>query len=468
MSTILIVEDEETFRRSLTRHLSRRGHRVIQAGTCAEAVELIDEEPVDVVLADVVLPDGQGFQVFDRLRQRHQHAHVVVMTGQSALDHAITALREGAADFLTKPFSMEALDASLERVAHMAQLSSPLPPPAPDSLRAWREEFAPEMIGEDPKMLKVYDIIRRVADTDCSVLITGDTGTGKELVAQALHRSSPRQDAAYVAINCAAIPENLMESELFGHAKGAFTGATTAHQGRFAVAHKGTLLLDEIGEMHLPLQAKLLRVLQEGEVRPVGDAKSQRIDVRVIAATNRNVEDMAEAGEFREDLLYRLDVIRIDLPSLRERAGDIPLLVDHFLEEISERRGREVQGIDAAGMKALQRYHWPGNIRQLRHTLERMVVLASDGLLTLDDVPRRIRDAKGQGPTGEDGSPILPEEGLDLKDAVENFENALILQALERTGWNKNQAANILQMNRTTLVEKLKKRGWRKSQYRAA
>ncbi|MGE3634583.1 MAG: sigma-54-dependent transcriptional regulator, partial [Sandaracinaceae bacterium] len=453
---ILIVEDEETLRRSLARHLTRRGNTVLEAGSCAEAREVLSQNDVDVVLTDVMLPDGQGFSVVDQLQRRSGVVAVIVMTGQTVLDNAITALRHGADDFLTKPFSLDALDDALSRVESARSLGA-IPPAGLDDVQAWRDHHCPEIVGDDPQLLRVFDIIRRVADTDCSVLVTGETGTGKELVAQAIHRASSRKDAPFVAMNCASIPENLMESELFGHAKGAFTGATNAHKGRFAVADGGTILLDEIGEMALPLQAKLLRVLQESEIRPVGESKSQKIDVRVIAATHRDIEEMSEENTFREDLLYRLDVIRIELPSLRNRPNDIPLLVSRFIEEAARRRGRAIDGIDELGMAALCTYRWPGNVRQLRHTIERMVVLAAEGQLTIDDVPARIRDAERENPTraSDAGDPILPHAGLDLRDAVETFENSLILQALERTVWNKNQAATILQMNRTTLVEKL-------------
>ncbi|HJL20370.1 MAG TPA: sigma-54 dependent transcriptional regulator [Sandaracinaceae bacterium LLY-WYZ-13_1] len=462
MTRILIVEDEETLRRSLARHLKRRDYEVLQAGTCAEAREILRDTPeIDVVLADVMLPDGRGFDVVDQLEGGRGRASVVVMTGQTVLDHAIAALRHGADDFLTKPFSLEALDHALDRLRSTESFVQ-TPPASEDDLEAWRQENCPEIVGRDPALMRVFDIVRRVADTDCSVLVTGETGTGKELVAKAIHRASTRREKAFVPVNCASIPETLMESELFGHAKGAFTGATGAHKGRFAVADGGTLMLDEIGEMAMQLQAKLLRVLQEGEIRPVGESKSQKVDVRVVAATHRDVEDMAERGDFREDLLYRLDVIRIELPPLRSRPDDVPLLAEHFIREAASRRNRNITGIDEEGMDALKAFHWPGNARQLRHTIERMVVLGADGELTIDDVPARIREARGAA-TRSGGQPILPETGLDLKDAVEQFENALIRQALERTGWNKNQAANILQMNRTTLVEKLKKKKLTKS-----
>jgi transcriptional regulator with PAS, ATPase and Fis domain len=322
----------------------------------------------------------------------------------------------------------------------------------------WRDMHAPNLIGREPKLLEVFGIMASVADADCSVLVTGETGTGKELIARALHAGSNRKNRPFVAVNCAAIPENLIESELFGYAKGSFTGAVQSRQGRFSQADGGTIFLDEIGELPLALQAKMLRVLQEQEVTPLGESKAQKVDVRVIAATNRDLEEMAETGKFREDLLYRLNVIPIELPPLRERRCDIPVLIERFLLRCNDRRSRSITGISHDALMALTSYAWPGNIRQLENTVERMVLLRSTGEIGLDDLPPKIREAK-PATNGSMGDPQLPENGIDLRDAVEQFENALIRQALERTGWNKNRAATILQMNRTTLVEKLKKKG---------
>ncbi|MEZ4336614.1 MAG: sigma-54 dependent transcriptional regulator [Sandaracinaceae bacterium] len=457
MATILVIEDEEMLRRMMERHLGRRGYDVVTAADCAEAKELVEERPFDIVLTDVRLPDGEGFELVDEARRQNPAVAVVVMTGGELLDRAVTAVRRGAADFLAKPFSLEQLDAALERIRGVAKVAAASTPIDEEDLDAWREAVCPELISVDPAMRQVFDIVRRVADTDCSVLVTGETGTGKELVAQAIHRASERREQAMIAVNCASIPENLMESELFGHSKGAFTGATNNYKGRFAMADRGTLLLDEIGEMPAQLQAKLLRVLQEGEVRPIGETRAQKIDVRVIAATHRDVDRMSSEGDFREDLLYRLDVIRIELPPLRQRPLDIPVLVEHFIRTAGARRGGKVTGIDQDAMDALVRFEWPGNVRQLRHTIERMVILSRGPILGLGDVPPSIRAATPA--QSNVAGPVLPVDGVFLKDAVEEFENALILQALERTGWNKNQAASMLHMNRTTLVEKLKKKG---------
>ena len=462
MPRILIVEDETALRTALRRHLAARGWEVTEAGSMSGALEAVEASGIpDTVLCDVTLPDGDAFALAEQLEEPLRNATLVVMTGSDGADLPVRALRCGAADFLLKPFSLEALDEALDRAATRRALTArpveraSVPSSTP---KDWHASYAPKMIGDDPKLLRIFSMLERVADTDCSVLVTGESGTGKELVARALHLASDRRDRAFVAVNCAAIPENLVESELFGHARGAFTGAMNARVGRFVQASGGTLFLDEIGELSLAVQAKLLRVLQEKEVTPVGESRTQRIDVRVVTATNRDLEKMVAEGRFREDLLYRLDVIPIELPAIRERRGDIPKLVQHFIERTNTRRGRQVHGISARAMDMLAAYNWPGNVRQIENTIERMVLLRAEGQLDVEDVPERIRNAAPIHEIDPMAEPKLPDAGIDLRDAVERFENALIRQALERSGWNKNRAAAILQMNRTTLVEKLKKR----------
>jgi transcriptional regulator with PAS, ATPase and Fis domain len=326
-----------------------------------------------------------------------------------------------------------------------------------ERLMEWRKQYAPNILGIDPRLQNLFAMMERVSDTDCSVLITGESGTGKELVARALHAASRRRDQPFVAINCASIPENLLESELFGHAKGAFTGALNARIGKFVAADGGTLLLDEIGELPPLMQAKLLRVLQDREVTPIGENKAKRIDVRVIAATNRNLEELVKENRFREDLLYRIQVIPLELPPLRERRRDIDELVGKFIERSSRLRKRPMPTIAIEAMAALRNYNWPGNIRELENVIERVVLLRANGEIVLDDLPAKIRSVIGATVT-KLFEPMLPDEGIDLRDAVEQFENALILQALKRTGWNKNRASTVLRINRTTLVEKLKKK----------
>ena len=311
------------------------------------------------------------------------------------------------------------------------------------------------VIGLSESLVEVYRVIDRVADTTCTILITGDSGTGKELVARAVHRKSQRANKAFVAVNCGAIPEALLESELFGHARGAFTGAHANKVGRIALAEGGTLFLDEIGEMPLSLQVKLLRVLQAREYSPVGDNRTLKADVRIVAATNVNLENAVQAGTFREDLYYRLNVIHLTVPALRERPEDVPLLVQHFLKKAKERVGRTtIDGVSRAAAQILADYQWPGNVRELENTVERAVLLCQGPLIEPKDLPQRLC---GLG-VEKRMSPRLPDLGLDLRNAVESFENQLIRQALERTKWNKKQAASLLGLNRTTLVEMLKRK----------
>jgi transcriptional regulator with PAS, ATPase and Fis domain len=311
------------------------------------------------------------------------------------------------------------------------------------------------VIGLSDSLVEVYRVIDRVADTTCTILVTGESGTGKELVARAVHKASPRAGKPFVAVNCGAIPEALLESELFGHARGAFTGAHANKVGRIAMAEGGTLFLDEIGEMPMSLQVKLLRILQAREYSPVGDNRTLKADVRIVAATNVNLESAVQAGTFREDLYYRLNVIHLTVPALRERPEDVPLLVQHFLKKAKERVGRtNIEGISRAAAQILADYQWPGNVRELENTVERAVLLCQGSLIEPKDLPQRLC---GLG-VEKRMSPRLPDTGLDLRNAVESFENQLIRQALERTKWNKKQAASLLGLNRTTLVEMLKRK----------
>jgi transcriptional regulator with PAS, ATPase and Fis domain len=311
------------------------------------------------------------------------------------------------------------------------------------------------LVGLSESLVEVYRIVDRVADTTCTILITGESGTGKELVARAVHKTSPRAEAPFVAVNCGAIPEALLESELFGHARGAFTGAHQAKLGRIAMAQGGTLFLDEIGEMPMALQVKLLRILQSREYSPVGDNRVMKADVRIVAATNVNLENAVQAGAFREDLYYRLNVIHVAVPSLRERPEDVPLLVHHFLARAKEKLGRtNVMSVSRAAAQLLAEYHWPGNVRELENTIERAVLLCNSETIEPKDLPQRVLGLGAEKRI----SPRLPDTGLDLRNAVETFENQLIRQALERTKWNKKQAAGLLGLNRTTLVEMLKRK----------
>jgi transcriptional regulator with PAS, ATPase and Fis domain len=312
------------------------------------------------------------------------------------------------------------------------------------------------VIGEARELLEVYEVVDRVADTTCTVLITGESGTGKELVARAVHKASIRASGPFVAINCGAIPEALLESELFGHARGAFTGAHTAKVGRLGMADKGTLFLDEVGELPLSLQVKLLRVLQAHEYSPVGDTRTLRADVRIVAATNIDLEKAVAAGTFRQDLFYRLNVIHLQVPPLRRRSSDVPLLIQHFMGSASVKTGRAPKAVSPAAAQILATYDWPGNVRELENTIERAMLLCASERIEPRDLPVKLR---GLGGESQDGAPLLlPDSGIDLRAAVESFENDLIRQALDRTGWNKNRAATLLKLNRTTLVEMLKRK----------
>ncbi len=458
---VLILEDHAELRRGLERHLKKRGLEVVATDCIAAANAALDVGTVfDAVILDIWLPDGRGLDILDRVPATHRPV-AIVMTGEATVETAVGALRVGAIDYLLKPFSMEALDAALDRAVSRSRVEpTSVEPLDESSLEAWRLHHAPRLLGRHPTLLATLDLLRRIAPTDCSVLVCGETGTGKELVARAIHSASGRGSFAFVAINCAAVPEQLMESELFGHARGAFTGAQTARVGRFATAHGGTLFLDEVGEMPLSVQAKLLRALQEKEIVPLGESHAIAVDVRVVAATHRDLDEMVEQRLFRADLLYRLDVIRTDLVPLRERRGDIPSTVDAFIAEANQRRGGHITGISPAALRVLTEYHWPGNARQLLHAVERMVIMRREGILEPGDLPEKVlhavrRDHATSRPFVE---PWLPDDGLDLREVVERFESSLIRQALARTGGNRNRAAALLRMNRTTLVEKLKKR----------
>jgi transcriptional regulator with GAF, ATPase, and Fis domain len=317
------------------------------------------------------------------------------------------------------------------------------------------------MVGEDPAIQRVLRLIEKVAKTDSTVLILGESGTGKEVVARAIHELSPRVKKSMVPVNCGAIPANLLESELFGHVKGAFTGAMHSREGRFELAHNGTIFLDEIGEMSAILQVKLLRVIQERAFEPVGGTRPVEVDVRIVAATNKDLEAEVAAGRFREDLFYRLNVVPVTLPPLRERAGDVPLLLEHFNKKLATTRKRAVKGYSDEALQKLCEYGWPGNVRELENMVERLTVFCMDEIVQIEDLPPKVAEGRAvKAPPKDAFAQDLPEDGLDLREMLTTLEDRLIKQALERTEWNKNRAATLLRMNRTTLVEKLKKRGW--------
>jgi DNA-binding NtrC family response regulator len=397
------------------------------------------------------MPEVSGFEILAAARLHAPGTPVIAMSGSAEIPDAVRAMHAGARDFLIKPFETRTLEEAVSAVLRPAP-----PEPEPDAM-AWRDQHAPWLLGNDSALLPAMSMIAKVADTACTVLITGESGTGKELVARSLHAGSARQNKPFVPVNSAAIPANLVESELFGHTKGSFTGATSTRLGKFAQANGGTIFLDEIGEMDIAIQAKLLRLIQDGELYPVGEETPTRIDVRILAATNRNLEQEVAAGRFRADLFWRLNVIPIELPSLRERLSDIPLLVEHFVRKSGNRHKRDVTGFEPAAMAKLESYQWPGNIRELENVIERAVLMRGKGIIRLTDLPKEILSPRSVTPKNTP-IPRLPEDGTDLRAMLEAVEERMIGEALERTGGNKNRAAELLGMNRTTLVEKLRRK----------
>jgi len=451
MGKILLCDDEDTLLRSLGRILRTAGHEVVTADGPGGFARL-QQERFDLILTDIRMPGVSGFEILNGARAMAPGTPVIAMSGSAEIPDAVKAMHAGARDFLIKPFDVQTLEDAVAAV-----LKPPAAPSPGGDPRAWRDRYAPWMLGDDASMVPVLELLSQVADTRCTVLIQGESGTGKELAARSLHAGSSRASKPFVAVNCAAIPPTLVESELFGHIKGAFTGATSSRTGRFAQADDGTIFLDEIGEMELAVQAKLLRLIQDGELLPVGEETPQKIDVRILAATNRNLEAEVAAGRFRADLFWRLNVIPVEMPNLKSRSTDIGTLCEHFLARANERHKRQVSGIDPQAMAALKAYRWPGNIRELENVLERMVIVKGAGEIGLADLPPAVRTPRKTPAMGTE-IPELPKDGTDLRAMLEAVEDRMIGEALERTGGNKNRAAELLGLNRTTLVEKLRRK----------
>lgn len=482
----LIVDDESSLRTALFRILDRHGFQVITSNSKREAEAITaTDTPFDLALIDLRLPDGDGLELMAKVRQAHPQCQVIILTGHGSIEIAVRATQMGAFHFMTKPFNMEELVSIVDKAITQKTLQTENQTLRSALSKRYRFDT---IIGTSDEIRHVLGMVERVADSESTVLVNGESGTGKELIAKAIHYNSSRANRPFVPVNCGAIPGELLESELFGHIKGAFTGAISNRQGRFELASGGTLFLDEIGELPLNLQVKLLRVLQERRFEAVGSTKTQEADVRVIAATNVDLAKAVQKGLFREDLYYRLNVIPIRIPALKERKTDIPVLLQHFLQLSNERLAeratggrapRQLLGFADDAMHALIEYAWPGNIRELENLVERIAVLKGDGMIEMADLPEHYRPvapaiplhtAFSQGAAGASAHPgggmhmeasDLSESGLDFNSAVDAYENALILQALEKTGWNRNQAATLLKLNRTTLVEKIKKKGLR-------
>jgi len=446
---VLIVDDEPSLCELLEGGLRRRSFDVSSATSAAAALQRLDDEPFDVVVTDLSMPEMDGIQLCARIVANRPDLPVIVLTAFGSLDTAVAAIRAGAYDFITKPVQVDALAIALERAAGHRKLR--------DEVKRLRQEVAgtrrfDDLIGESAAMRSLRDVVSRIADTDASVLITGESGTGKEVIARVLHRAGRRKEGPLVAVNCAAMPEPLLESELFGHTKGAFTDARMSRVGLFAQADGGTLFLDEIGDMPIGLQPKLLRALEERKVRPVGSSTEIPVDVRLVCATNRDLETAIEERRFREDLYFRINVIHVELPPLRARGGDVLLLAQHFVQEYASRFAKKVAGISPQAAERLQSYAWPGNVRELRNCIERAVALTRYEDLTVDDLPEKIRDYRASHVVvaANDPSELVP---------LDEVEKRYVLRVLEAVGGNKAVAARILKVDRRTLYRKLEAYG---------
>ncbi|KGE70652.1 sigma-54-dependent transcriptional regulator [Spirochaeta lutea] len=442
---ILLAEDEKNIREGLAKNLELDGYQVYQAVDGQQALEIMRQEEIDLVVTDLRMPRLSGEQLLNEVVQHWPSVAVIVLTGHGTIETAVQAMRDGAFDFLTKPLDLERLSLLVRRALSTRELVL-----QHRQLQAELEgrRLSNHIIGKSPAMQKVFEMINQVAPTKASVLITGESGVGKELVADAIHRLSPRREKAFIKVHCAALSESLLESELFGHEKGAFTGAVNRKRGRFELAHLGSIFLDEIGEINQSVQIKILRVLQEKSFERVGGEQTVEVDVRLIAATNRDLKAEIEQGTFREDLYYRLNVVNIHIPPLRERKDDIPLLVSSFLKEFSEENGKIIHGIDQKARAAIHRYQWPGNIRELRNTIESAVVLAKGDIITLDDLPPHI----GQD---NEGDYIKLSIGASMADA----ERELIRATLAAEKGNKSKASEVLGIGRKTLHRKIHEYG---------
>ena len=450
--TILIVDDEAPLREGIVSYLTQEGYSLQQASSGEEALALVRETPFDILITDLKLPGIEGTTVLQEALALYPELIGIIVTGYGTIEGAVQAMKIGAYDYISKPFQLMEVSLLVRQALERRRLRQENAYLKTQLKEKYRFE---NIIGNSKPMQEIFQLVETIAGTNSTVLVTGETGTGKELVARAIHFNSLRKDQKIVSINCGAIPETLLESELFGHVKGAFTGAHQTRIGRFEQAHKGTIFLDEIGTMSPSLQVKLLRVLQEREFERVGGMETIRVDVRIIAATSANLKEMVERNEFRSDLYYRLNVIPVHLPALRDRREDIPLLSRHFIKKYCQGSNLEVKTVAQEAMKMLMNYSWPGNIRQLENAIERGVALVGPRNIILpSDLPSEIQKTNANLFLSEI---YIPDEGVNFNTEVTNVEKELIMQSLKKSGGNKKQAAKLLSLKRTTLIEKLKR-----------
>jgi nitrogen regulation protein NR(I) len=478
MKRILVIEDDETVRDVLRSFLGQKGFEVMLAQNGESGLDLLHAEKFDLIFTDLMMPGISGMEVLKAVVESRISVPVIVMTAFGTVQTAVEAMRMGAFDYITKPFNLDELMIILDKALSVAKLQKE----NRMLKRQLKNKYNYEgLVGDSPSMQAVYELIEKISDTDSTVLITGESGTGKELIAKTIHYNNlSRAGGPFVPLNCAAIPRDLLESELFGHEKGAFTGAINTRIGRFELAQGGTLFLDEVGELDPSLQVKLLRILQEREFERVGGVKTIKVDVRILAATNKDLENVTKEGKFREDLFYRLNVIPLHLPPLRQRVEDITLLTAHFIQEFSQKRKREAFTLSSDAMRCLLKYPWPGNVRELENLIERLTILVNNKVVTVADLPEKFHQMIGiDREQAADNNPkaldhIAPiaaptalrddylefrESGIDLNKTVSSLERKLIMQALEKSGGVRSKAAQLLKLNRTTLLEKMKKMG---------
>jgi DNA-binding NtrC family response regulator len=446
--SLLLVDDDRYLLDSMADWLRQQGYAVRQAATYHAALQELDAQPPELLLADVRLQDGDGFELLAYSRKRHPSVPVILLTGYGTIETGVEAIRAGAFDLLTKPLIDQELELAIDRALSQSKVV--------EENKLLREQLdlrygMEHVVGHDRRMQRIFDMIDCVADTKATILITGESGTGKSLIARAIHRRSGRRDKPFVEVACGALPESLLESELFGHVAGAFTGASSDKMGKFKQADGGTIFLDEVATATPGMQVKLLRVLQDLEFEPVGGTKTFHVDTRVVLATNDNLAQAVAEARFRQDLYYRINVINIELPSLRERITDIPLLAQHFLSEVCADANKQVNGFSDDAMSALQHYSWPGNVRELQNVVERAVLLGRGPIVTASDLPEQV--------TAGAALPMASATGRTLKEALAGPERQIILSVLRSHNWNRNLTAETLGINRTTLYKKMKRLG---------